>query len=367
MSLVRFRLPSSHVVAAVEIYDSDLALRIRTLSSEGVELDPGHYHVVARLPAGTRLTASINVLPDQLNDVRLGAKPESLAEPLAPRSPGTGTATARKQRAGGHSPSYDKEPRRIARGKWSDGEWQLWRSPERRLPLLYRSSLIAPSVELRLTREPAVPQWSVVPTSALRYLRPAAAADAGGPPRLTSRLRDRAADAVMAYVNRGQVLDAALMAQGVARQAENLLGGKKGDPVAAAAGAFALLTLGELDRLHDWTANLHNWFDWLPDGAVVYAEHMALIGDHEQAAHTLRQLAIRGLPCLTVALTTAVNRLSIYVAADLGGDELRAVSERLTRYVIACDLMATVTSFTAYKAAEPLPRAPSHRGRPTIE
>jgi hypothetical protein len=353
----------------VEIYDSDLALRIRTLSSEQVELDPGHYHVVARLPAGARLTASVDVLPDQLNDVRLGAKPEPLLEPLAPRSPGTGTGTgvARKQRARGRSSSYGKEPRRIARGKWSDGEWQLWRSPERRLPLLYRSSLIAPSVELRLTCEPAVPQWSVVPTSALRYLRPAAAAVAGGQPRLTSRLRDKAADAVMTYVNRGQVLDAALIAEGVARQAEDLLGAKKGDPVAAAAGAFALLTLGELDRLHHWTANLHNWFDWLPDGAVVYAEHMALIGDHEQAAHTLRQLAIRGLPCLTVGLTTAVNRLSIYVAADLGGDELRAVSERLTRYVIACDLTATVTSFTGYEAAQPLPRAPSHRGRPTTE
>lgn len=383
LSFVRFDLPPSPAATPVEIYDSDLALRARILSSEQIELAPGRYHVVARLPAGVRLRANIEVTPGQPHEIRLGASEEHYS--LGLRSSGTPAAPKRREprRPRGSAdelrssdslapprPSrvdrLPPQPRRLARGKGKHGgEWQLWREPERKLPLLFDSSLVGPSVELRLVREPAPPQFSTVPAKALRYLRPSAAVDGDGQPRLTSRLRHYQADAVMGYLNDGQVFDAGLLADGLANQAEELLASKKRDPVAAAAGAFALLTLGEVTRLRDWTANLNARFVWLPDGAVAYAEHLALTGDHELAAGTLRQLAVRGLPCLTVALMTAVNRTSIYVAADLGGDELRALSQRLTRYVLACDLTATVTSFTAFESAEPLARAPSPYGPPT--
>jgi hypothetical protein len=35
------------------------------------------------------------------------------------------------------------------------------------------------------------------------------------------------------------------------------------DPIAAAVGAYALLRFAELDRLHDWTANLYDRFPYL--------------------------------------------------------------------------------------------------------
>src|SRR3954471_7585975 len=104
----------------------------------------------------------------------------------------------------------------------------------------------------------------------------------------------------MAYINRGQVVDAAMLSAGVAPSAEEALMRKRDDPVAAAAGAFSLLALGELDRLHDWTANLHDWFRWLPDASIARAEHLALSGQHQKAVRTLLRLRVQGLPCLTV-------------------------------------------------------------------
>ena len=53
---------------------------------------------------------------------------------------------------------------------------------------------------------------------------------------------------------------------------ENILDDKTSSPVAAAIAAATLLRCGALDYLHDWPRNLANWFEWLPDGPVLWAE-----------------------------------------------------------------------------------------------
>lgn len=103
-----------------------------------------------------------------------------------------------------------------------------------------------------------------------------------GPPRQIVELRHPEADLLLDYLQLGLFDDARIVAGSVDRQAEELLRQKAGDPVAAAAGAYALLYLGELDRLHDWTMNLADWFPWLPDGTVIAAEHRAREGDHDR-------------------------------------------------------------------------------------
>jgi hypothetical protein len=92
---------------------------------------------------------------------------------------------------------------------------------------------------------------------------------------------------------------------------EALLRDKQSDPFAAAAGAYALLQFGELDRLHNWTANLKNWFPWFPDSFAIRAEHLALEGKHKEALETI--LELRGaVPQFTLGLSYVINRLGLY-------------------------------------------------------
>ena len=74
------------------------------------------------------------------------------------------------------------------------------------------------------------------------------------------------ASAVAGYLNSGRA-DRALMT--MTATAEQLLQGKMADPIGAIIGGYALLKLHELDRMHDWPDNLANWFETLPDGAVI--------------------------------------------------------------------------------------------------
>jgi len=53
---------------------------------------------------------------------------------------------------------------------------------------------------------------------------------------------------------------------------EQALDEKMRSPVAAAIASSILLRSGALDQLHDWPRNLANWFTWLPDGALLWAE-----------------------------------------------------------------------------------------------
>src|SRR5262249_9304582 len=86
------------------------------------------------------------------------------------------------------------------------------------------------------------------------------------------------------------------LAQPQAAAAEPLLQQKMDDPIAAAVGGYTLLRFGDLDRLHDWTKNLYNWFPALADGAAIYGEHLARLGRHPEALTVFASVPIRGLP-----------------------------------------------------------------------
>jgi hypothetical protein len=78
-------------------------------------------------------------------------------------------------------------------------------------------------------------------------------------------LHDLKADTMLQYLVRGMIAEASVMTANVETLAEQLVQQKLANPVAAAAGAYVLLRLGALERLHDWTENLFNWFPSLPD------------------------------------------------------------------------------------------------------
>ena len=183
----------------------------------------------------------------------------------------------------------------------------------------------------------------------------------GGLISIDVRLENLTADALLRYLARGRLDEAGTMVahDSPALISEELLYGKVQDPIAATVGAYTLLRTGNIERLHNWTENLKNWFPWLPDGLVVRAEHLACLGKHDLALAQLLTLPTRGLPLFSDGLTYAINRLRFYatlarqgrVEADsLALDDLM---ERLLRVAAVTDFRRPILTFTGLNLTKP--------------
>lgn len=133
---------------------------------------------------------------------------------------------------------------------------------------------------------------------------------------------------------------------------------QKKDPLAAAVGAYTLLRFGELDRLHNWTENLKNWFKWLPDGLTIRAEHLAQLGKHEEALDLLLELPARGVPIFSEGLSISIDRLGLYLTApkQFSADKLsraHGLMKRLRRFAAFADFNAAILSYTGLDPTEP--------------
>jgi hypothetical protein len=106
--------------------------------------------------------------------------------------------------------------------------------------------------------------------------------------------------------------DRARPTQAIAESAEQLLARKDADPVGAAVGAYAILRVGAIEQLHEWTRNLREWFPWLPDGAAICGEHLARQGRFEEAFDAFLEVPTRGLPLFSDGLFYTVDRLKLY-------------------------------------------------------
>jgi hypothetical protein len=97
-------------------------------------------------------------------------------------------------------------------------------------------------------------------------------------------------------------------------QAEQRFREKIADPFAAAVGGYFLLLAGDLERLHNWSANLDEWFPDMPDGAVIHAWHlMRNQGDVELARDRLIEAAFRGVPFYSCGLRLLVDGLDLFL------------------------------------------------------
>jgi hypothetical protein len=119
---------------------------------------------------------------------------------------------------------------------------------------------------------------------------------------------DPRVDAVALYLNRGNLEDAAR----IAPDAEALLQQKMMDPFGAILGGYALLRLGEIERLHHWPQNLAKRFSWLPDGAIIAGEEAAREGDHETAIRFFCDAHKSGLPLFADGFSLLVSRVREY-------------------------------------------------------
>jgi hypothetical protein len=142
-----------------------------------------------------------------------------------------------------------------------------------------------------------------------------------------------------------------------ARVAENLLRRKMADPAAAAAGSYALLRRNDLDRLHDWTANLLANTS-VTDAPAIRGEHLARTGHSVDALNAFLSIESRGLPNFSDGIRFLFERLKLW---SLAGDQLPAETRdradalftTIERFASNLDTGKAVTTFTGADPAHP--------------
>jgi hypothetical protein len=149
----------------------------------------------------------------------------------------------------------------------------------------------------------------------------------------------------------------------VNREVETLLRGNVTEPAAAAVGGYYLLRVSDLDRLHNWPANLTDRTEWMPDGLVIRAWQLIREQqDSEQpsqealdragealdiAREDLLEAVEWGIPVYTEGLRLLIAGLKLLAAhADDTDPEVRDAINRLRPFVAAADLSQSTTTYT---------------------
>jgi hypothetical protein len=104
---------------------------------------------------------------------------------------------------------------------------------------------------------------------------------------------------------------------------QDVVAGKRLSPVAAAVATNLLLRAGATRMLHDWPRNLANWFPWLADGPVLWAETLLLreggtsdprSPQVREALESYVEIAKRGVPLLANSLSIALRQADVWRA-----------------------------------------------------
>lgn len=126
-------------------------------------------------------------------------------------------------------------------------------------------------------------------------------------------VRDPAVGAGLAYMSRGAFATAARLFTNL----EAMLYDKVVNPLGAAAGAYVLVgsaTTDEPRGWDPWLTNLRDWFDWLSDGAILWAMRK-LRGARDEADLELARTGLiaaydRGVPYYTLGLSWLMDGLA---------------------------------------------------------
>jgi hypothetical protein len=133
--------------------------------------------------------------------------------------------------------------------------------------------------------------------------------------RLSIAVRHEVLNPVLGYLGAGQLPAAAALVD----RSLDLLFGKLGNPLAAAAGAYVLLgtqEVGQGKAWQDWVENLMNWFTWLPDGAIQRAWVLLRGGAGAGCAADARACLLegyrRGLPFYSRGVRLLLDGLTLF-------------------------------------------------------
>jgi hypothetical protein len=343
------------LMAEVISLKGDWSRRVPIQGTADVQVPAGEYLVRCRLPSGDTLRAHAVVAEGEQQGVEInvgatGRGEEGLeaAELYLPRLPvsGSGESTVGERLIGFSDGRAAASATELSfRGMWmrlwvQEGDtWSLaaglpspqtsnggatfrFRTGSRQQRFL---QVGGPGVAWRLV---AVPPTARMLEGRVRFGGPAA----GGAQQATVDLVevDWPAETLLRYLVRGDMAGARTVSgtvlTGVAlegvnqeqfqvNQAEQLIEAKVRDPLAAAIGGYYLLRTGDLARFHGWPANLDNWFEWLPDGAVIHAWQLLQQAKDQPAAELrLIEATRRGLPIYTEGLRLLWEALRLLAA-----------------------------------------------------
>jgi hypothetical protein len=122
----------------------------------------------------------------------------------------------------------------------------------------------------------------------------------------------------------------------IAESALDMLYHKTMNPLAATAGAYAIVgtaTDSNAHEWHGWVTNLCQWFPHIPDGAIQQAQlHLRLrrgSGDLDQARHWLKEAYRRGLPFYTMGVRWLLDGLEKVARSDPEAEAMRKAVQAL--------------------------------------
>jgi hypothetical protein len=168
-------------------------------------------------------------------------------------------------------------------------------------------------------------------------------------PRVSVSVRDPTLSSALGYMTLGALPTAARMFD-VAR---DMLYGKMINPLAATGGAYVLLATeqgSEAKQWHDWIKNLMDWFEWLPDGAILFGSlklrHRRNEEDIAQARSALMTGYHRGIPYYSVGVRWLVDGLTLFAEKDVEARSMLESVRQVARRVSVAEPF-TIVSLTA--------------------
>ncbi len=352
----------------VEIRRFDFALVDQTLSSEPVNVEPGSYVISTLFPAGQKIT-QIQEVTEGENQITI-EPPEEIASPFESHEethflnrdckslPLTKTQDMKigliffkrdQSEAATKEKSFKRffQPGNVAIDILSNTvlEIKISKSPDQWLAQLVQANQPALNFVLPVSTDTFCK--IILTFESDRY-------------QATAQPENLEASLLLRYREEGRFDQVGILSKSKKIDPERLLHEKKKDPIAAAVGAYTILKFGELRRLHNWTENLKNWFEWLPDGAAIRGEHLARIGDDVQALDSFLLLQSRGLPFFNDGFNYSITRLrdyigswSNYFTSDAKLAKAKNLLKLLQRFEPFIDFNKPVSTFTGEDPNEP--------------
>lgn len=164
------------------------------------------------------------------------------------------------------------------------------------------------------------------------------------------------------YLVHGDLASLKVVNEQFSSRAEQLLDEKRSAPHLASAAALALLKTQQLDLLHDWTANLAQWFPEFPDASIIrawhilYAKEKAFLRPGETALGYLRNAAQRGLPLFAESMRLLVDGLRLFSQTE---SDLRPLLAEYEKFLWSMDAGEPFTSFSTTQGLLEFAPAPS--------
>jgi hypothetical protein len=168
--------------------------------------------------------------------------------------------------------------------------------------------------------------------------------DHATPFRASVTVRDPVYGAAISFIASGRTRNAAQIFD----DARDMLFDKVDNPLAAAAGAYALISSqagsGE-EPWHAWTENLMGWFPWLPDGAILCGRLMLRDEQSDPDVDRAREMLFagysRGIPFFSSGIRWLLTGLTVF--ADDGDEEAAEMLAVVRRVSLRTDMSQPFT------------------------